>query len=127
MEVNPIAQQDVSAISVARPAVVVNSEPVPKPVSEGTKNQASKSSVSTGEEKQLTRDELQPVTEELTKFMQSLNTNIVFSVHEKTGRLVVRVMDMNDQVVLKEFPPHQLLDTIAAIRDYVGGLLDKRA
>jgi flagellar protein FlaG len=82
----------------------------------------------TGQDKQkeLSKDELETVAEDLNKFMESLNTEIKFSIHEKTGRLMVRVMDSKNQV-LKEFPSHQLLDTIAAISDYVGGLLDKKA
>jgi len=77
-------------------------------------------------QKELNQEELEKVTADLTQFMQSLNTNINFSVHEKTGRLMVQVKD-SQGTVLKEFPSHQLLDTIAAIGEYVGALLDRKA
>ena len=37
-----------------------------------------------------------------------------------------QVVDAKDQRVIKEFLPHELLDTLAAISDYVGILLDKK-
>jgi len=75
----------------------------------------------------LTRENLDSITISLNKFMQSLNTDIHFEVHEKTKRLIVQVIDNSSNKVLKEFPPHQLLDTIAAIQERIGFLLDKRA
>jgi len=48
-------------------------------------------------------------------------------VYDKTQQLIVHVVDLKTRRVLKEFPPHQLLDTIAAIRQYLGVLLDKKA
>ena len=75
----------------------------------------------------LTKEDLQTVASDLSDFMQSLNTDIEFSIHEKSGRMMVKVVDTKTHDVLKEFPPEELLDTIGAIRDYVGALLDKKA
>ncbi len=75
----------------------------------------------------LTKDDLETVAADLSDFMQSLNTDIEFSIHEKSGRMMVKVVDTKTHDVLKEFPPEELLDTIGAIRDYVGALLDKKA
>ncbi len=76
--------------------------------------------------RELGAEEMSLVNEELNKFMQSLNTDIQFVMHDGTGRLMVQVVDMKEGKVLKEFPPKELLDTLAAIREYVGALLDKR-
>ena len=75
----------------------------------------------------LTQEDLETVASDLSDFMQSLNTDIEFSIHEKSGRMMVKVVDTKTHDVLKEFPPEELLDTIGAIRDYVGALLDKKA
>ena len=69
---------------------------------------------------------METVTSDLTQFMKSMNTDINFSIHEKTGRLMVQVKDSKGTVV-KEFPSHELLDTIAAISDSIGALLDRKA
>ena len=75
----------------------------------------------------FTKEELATVAADLSDFMQSLNTHIEFSIHEKSGRMMVKVVDTKTHDVLKEFPPEELLDTIGAIREYVGVLLDKKA
>ena len=77
------------------------------------------------EQQPLTRQQMETVTSDLTQFMKSMNTDINFSIHEKTGRLIVQVKDSKGTVV-KEFPSHELLDTIAAISERIGALLDKK-
>ncbi|MEL7633400.1 MULTISPECIES: flagellar protein FlaG [Sporomusa] len=66
-------------------------------------------------------------TEDLNKIMQLVNADLQFEIHEKTQRMMVRLVDTKSDKILKEFPPHELLDTIAAIREYIGVLLDKKA
>lgn len=75
----------------------------------------------------LSHDEAEQVTDKMNKLMQLMNTDLQFSLHEKTKRLIVQMVDKRDGTVLKEFPPHELLDTIANIQEYVGLLLDKKA
>lgn len=75
----------------------------------------------------LSRDEAEQVADKMNKLMQLINTDLQFSLHEKTKRLIVQMVDKRDGTILKEFPPHELLDTIANIQEYVGMLLDKKA
>jgi flagellar protein FlaG len=70
--------------------------------------------------------DLTKMTDALNKYFQVLNANIRFMLHEKTNRLIVQVVDQTNDKVLKEFPPHEFLDAMAAIRDYIGLLLDKK-
>ncbi|MDF2500963.1 MAG: hypothetical protein K0Q77_1677 [Anaerosporomusa subterranea] len=90
---------------------------------------ANVSSTDTKEEEklELNKEELLPITREMNKFFQYLNADIKFEMHERTQRLVVKVVDTKTDKVLREFPPHELLDKIANIREYVGVLLDKKA
>lgn len=75
----------------------------------------------------LDKEQLTPLVNTLNQFMQELTAGIRFQMHDKTKRLIVQVVDSKDGTVLKEFPPHEMLDTIAKISEYVGALLDKRA
>lgn len=134
MEVNLKPTQDAVAVPYSglggQGSVAVASAPESvTPVAAGEPKQASDAVSSLGQSKQkeLNKEELQKVAADMTEVMQSLNTDIQFSVHEKTGRLIVRVVDDKTQQVLKEIPSKEMLDTIAAIRDYVGALLDKKA
>jgi flagellar protein FlaG len=72
-------------------------------------------------------EEYNLLADELNKFMDGLDVNIRFAIHEKTQQMMVRVLDAKDERVLREYPAHELLDTLAAIREYVGVLLDKKA
>lgn len=74
----------------------------------------------------FSQEELAPVIETINGFMSNLNADIRFQLHDKTQRLMVQVVDVSNDQILREFPPHQLLDTLAKISDYVGALLDKR-
>jgi flagellar protein FlaG len=80
-----------------------------------------------GEKQELTKEELLPMTQEMNKFFQYLNADIRFEFHARTNRLMVKVVDTKTDKVLREFPPHELLDKIANFREYVGVLLDKKA
>lgn len=74
----------------------------------------------------LSKENLDTITKTMNELMQSFNAKIHFQIHDKTKELMVQVVDESTNTVIKEFPPHQLLDTIAAIRDRIGVLLDKR-
>jgi len=79
------------------------------------------------EEKDISQEEIEETTGSLNKIMQLMNADLQFVLHEKTQRFMVQLVDVKEHKVLKEFPPHELLDTIAAIKDYVGILLDEKA
>lgn len=72
-------------------------------------------------------DEVKEMTDAMNKFMQSLNADLQFAMHQRTQRLMVQLVNSKDNKVLKEFPPKEFLDMIAKIRDYVGAILDKKA
>lgn len=71
-------------------------------------------------------DDMRTMTEALNKFMQSMNADLQFTMHDETQQLMVQLIDTAEQKVLKEFPPRDFLDMVAKIREYVGALLDKR-
>ncbi len=77
--------------------------------------------------KELSKDEIGQLTKKMSRLVELINRDIKFKMHEKTERLMVQVVDSRDGTVLKEFPPHELLDVIAKIEEYVGILLDKKA
>jgi len=79
------------------------------------------------ENKRLEREDIVPVVEEMNKFMQAVNTDLQFAIHEKTNQMMVQMVDAQTQRVVKEFPAHELLDMVAKIREYVGFLLDEKA
>ncbi|KUO70127.1 MAG: hypothetical protein APF81_00315 [Desulfosporosinus sp. BRH_c37] len=129
MEINagklPLIMNNYLSIpSVVSPADATTSKPNPinvvKP--EAVKDQQKLPDA----EDKLTHDDIGQITDGLNKFMKTINADLNFEIHEETQRLMVQVVDTKDHRVIKEFPAHELLDTLAAISDYVGILLDKR-
>ncbi|MFZ3101264.1 MAG: flagellar protein FlaG [Desulfitobacteriaceae bacterium] len=70
--------------------------------------------------------DLTHMTDAMNQFVEAMDANIRFTVHQKTNELMVQVVDQANNKILKEFPSHEFLDTMAAIRSYVGILLDKK-
>jgi len=88
-----------------------------------------KDSIANSQEKdvgKLNTEKLDKTMDEMNKAMDVLETDLHFKLHEKTGELMVQVVDVKKDQVIKEFPPHEFLDTKAKIRDYIGMLLDKK-
>ena len=50
----------------------------------------------------------------------------VFGVHEKTNRIMIKVLDKDTKEILKEFPPEKTLDMIASIWEMAGILVDQK-
>ena len=127
MEVNLKAPQDAGASTVQ-----FSSAGAAESVRQATDIKVTQTQVSPlknsfpSERQPLTRQQMENVTSDLTQFMKSMNTDINFSIHEKTGRLIVQVKDSKGTVV-KEFPSHELLDTLATISESIGALLDRKA
>ena len=105
------------------PEELAVTKPTPANKSEAGKNQSQ--SEQRGKE-ELTREDVNQLTDHLNEFMKTINTDLQFELHEETKQMMIRFVDQKDHRVIKEFPPHELLDTLAAIRDYVGLLLDKK-
>lgn len=135
---------DISALKGNLNSVPV-STPAPAPVMAPVANQKSDSQVvsnliKTGaavtsevssndnktDKKAVKIEDVQQMTDAMNHFLSVSNANMQVSLHEKTNALMVRFVDTKNGQVLKEFPSHEFLDTMANIREYVGILLDKK-
>ncbi|WP_019851160.1 flagellar protein FlaG [Desulfitobacterium sp. PCE1] len=108
---------------IAKPDDLALNKPTAANKSEAGKNQSQPGDK--GKE-ELTREDANRLTERLNQFIVTIDSDLQFELHEETQRLIVKFINKKDNQVIKEFPPHELLDTLAAIRDYVGLLLDKK-
>ncbi|WP_193708266.1 flagellar protein FlaG [Alkalibaculum sporogenes] len=54
------------------------------------------------------------------------NEHFEFKVHERTGRMMVKLINRDTKEVIKEIPPEKILDLVASIWDLVGILVDER-
>jgi len=120
---------NVNSTATSTPIVkIVANSPVASTVNNGEfiAKSAVDSSANKTEKKTVNVEELQQMTAAMNQFLQMSNPDMQFAVHEKTDQLMVQFVDTKSGQVLKEFPSHEFLDTVASIRDYVGLLLDKK-
>lgn len=54
------------------------------------------------------------------------NVGIQFSVHEPTGRIMIRVVDKETEDLIREIPPEEFLDLAAKLDEMIGILFDKK-
>ncbi|PLX18717.1 MAG: hypothetical protein C0601_03855 [Candidatus Muiribacterium halophilum] len=74
----------------------------------------------------MSQEELEKEIENLNKVSEMLNLNreLAFSVHEKTGRIVVKVMNRENNEVIRQIPEQKFLDVISKFRDVLGLIVD---
>ncbi|MGF7184003.1 flagellar protein FlaG [Desulfitispora alkaliphila] len=62
----------------------------------------------------------------VNKKLKYNDIKLEYSIHEETNRVMVKVLDRQEQSLIKEIPSERMLDIIAQIQDAVGILVDQR-
>lgn len=74
----------------------------------------------------LSQQKLQEAVEQSNRLIFQDDKRFEFKVHERTGRMMVKLVDKETDEVIKEIPPEKILDLVASIWDLVGILVDER-
>jgi len=64
--------------------------------------------------------------QESLEMLQQKHTQLNFSVHEKTDRVMVRITDQNTGDVIREIPSEEFLDMAAKLQEMVGLMFDMK-
>lgn len=88
----------------------------------GSEQQQEKKELQTPE----TPEHLKKMIAEMNRKISNSNEEAVFGVHEKTNRIMIKILDKDTKEVIKEFPPEKTLDMIASIWEMAGILVDER-
>ena len=75
----------------------------------------------------LTQPQLESVMGDLERVTATFNRRLSFTVNEKLGQVVVKVIDTDTDTVIKELPPEELQHVHERIREVIGLLLDEQA
>lgn len=91
-------------------------------------NQTDNSSLSkeTAEQQYLPAEKAKKMTDSMNRFMESTNTNLRFQYHEELQEYYVTIVDSRTDEVVKEIPSKKLMDIYAAMRDFLGILVDHK-
>lgn len=63
---------------------------------------------------------------EVNQRLLGKDMKLAYEVHERTGRTMVRLVDMQTNEVIKEIPPANMLDVIGKIWDDMGIAVDRK-
>ena len=77
-------------------------------------------------EQQLPVDKAKQMTDSMNTFLESANTQLRFKFHEKLNEYYVTIVDSKTDEVIREIPSKKLLDIHAAMREFVGLLVDRK-
>ncbi len=64
--------------------------------------------------------------EKANRVVQGAQTQLEYSVHERTGQIMVKVKNSESGEVIREIPPEKILDLVANIWDMLGILVDEK-
>ena len=80
-------------------------------------------------EKSLSSEaELNQAVAEINQFVQQIQRDLQFSVDDKTGRNVIKVIDSESKEVIRQIPEEKLLDVARSLRETLeGSLLEVKA
>jgi flagellar protein FlaG len=74
----------------------------------------------------LSKEKTEKVVKSMNDFLKASNTQLVFKFHDELKEYYVAIVDENTNQVVKEIPPKKLLDIYAAMKEYLGILVDKK-
>ncbi|KAB3532048.1 flagellar protein FlaG [Alkaliphilus serpentinus] len=78
------------------------------------------------QKREHTAEQLNKALEKANKSFQSFDRKFERSVHEKTGAIMVKVIDSSNDQVIRELPPEKILDMVAHMLEVAGIIVDKR-
>lgn len=90
-----------------------------QPVAEQTQPQAD-------QEQQFPAEKAKQMTDSMNTFLGSANTQLRFKFHEGLNEYYVTIIDSKTDEVIREIPSKKLMDIHAAMREFVGLLVDRK-
>lgn len=91
-----------------------------------TKMTASSSNQSNLSQEHSEKEDLERVTYEANKALETVNTQLKFRVHEGTGRPLIKLVESSSQEVIREIPSEKMLDVLAGIWEWAGLIVDRK-
>ena len=77
------------------------------------------------EEKQTTGSkQIRKAIDEINK--KAVNSEAIFGIHDKTNRVMIKIIDKYTKKLIKEYPPEKTLDMIAKVWEMAGIMVDEK-
>ncbi len=91
-------------------------------------NPGRESAAQSGQSQQLYNlEQTREVVNNLQSFLSALNSSLSFVIHEKTGRVMIKVIDRNTKKVIREIPPEEIVKLQEKLQEVRGVLFNGEA
>ena len=110
------SQSSFESGSVDNNRIVTNIQPISPPAQQAT----------TEKQAELSKSETKELTESMNKFLDNADVQLRFKYHEGLNEYYVTIIDPVTEEVVREIPPKKLLDIHAAMKDFIGLLIDRK-
>jgi flagellar protein FlaG len=71
-------------------------------------------------------EDLQDAVEKVNITADTFNISLRFRIHEESERIMVQVVNLENNEVIKEIPPEKILNVVAQIQNIIGLFVDTR-
>lgn len=71
--------------------------------------------------------EISNAVKKLNNFLEDEKAYAEYSIHEKFGDIMIKIIDSDTKQVIMEVPPRKILDMVAKMCELVGIVFDKKA
>jgi len=78
------------------------------------------------DKKPIDKELLEEAVEKFNKAVAAYNRECKISIHEKTGNIMVKIIDTETKEIVREIPPERILDIVAKMWEIAGILIDER-
>lgn len=113
---------DVSSIQITSP---IQPEGAKRALASADQEAAAKAA--TAKVSESTPPDLRTAIRDIQRVSEAFNRRLSFSINEKLGQVVVKVIDNDTDKVVREIPPTELQHVYERIREAIGLLFDKSA
>ncbi|MCG8401531.1 MAG: flagellar protein FlaG [Firmicutes bacterium] len=98
------------------------------PLKNGNKKANSAKEYSTGKTmgtSEISLDEVNQAVDQLNKTMKTYYTELHFEIHEKSGEIMVKMINRDDGTLIREIPPEKILNMVAYFKKVLGIIVDE--
>ncbi|WJY26091.1 flagellar protein FlaG [Sporosarcina trichiuri] len=91
-----------------------------------TEGMGSQTQEQPNEHRELTAKEAKDLTGNMNKFLESVDTQLRFKMHDELHEYYVTIVDSKTDEVIREIPSKKLMDMHAEMKKFLGLLIDRK-
>ncbi|MEK3935442.1 flagellar protein FlaG [Sporosarcina sp. FSL W7-1349] len=110
----------------AQTGAVADSTASNKDVEIVSEMQAIQDNQQAAEQQVLPLEKAKQLTESMNNFLESTNTQLRFKFHDQLHEYYVTIVNSKTDEVVREIPSKKLMDMHAAMREFLGLLIDRK-